>query len=87
MNAEPQPSSQAVLAEQKSLSTGEFLANYWKRVRGGDIGSLPIIVGLLLIALIFQSLNQNFLTPVNLSCCWARSTFRSVLSAPSAGSS
>ncbi len=65
MNAEPQPSSQAVLAEQKTLSTGEFLANYWKRVRGGDIGSLPIIVGLLLIALIFQSLNQNFLTPVN----------------------
>jgi D-xylose transport system permease protein len=59
-------SGQAALAEQTSLSTSEYVAGYFKRMRSGDFGMLPIIVGLLLIALIFQSLNKNFLTPVNL---------------------
>lgn len=59
-------SGQAMLAEQTSLSTSEYIAGYIKRMRSGDIGALPIVVGLILIALIFQSLNKNFLTPVNL---------------------
>ncbi|MBW7881670.1 MAG: ABC transporter permease [Caldilineaceae bacterium] len=58
-------SGQAALAEQATLSTGEYIQGYLKRVRGGELGTLPIIIGLVLIALIFQSLNQNYLTPVN----------------------
>lgn len=64
MNNE-QNTGQAILAEQTSLSTGAFIQNYLKRIRAGEIGALPIVVGLILIAAIFQSLNQNFLTPVN----------------------
>ena len=59
-------SGQAMLAEQTSLSTSEFVSGYFKRMRSGDFGALPIVIGLLIIALIFQSLNKNFLTPVNL---------------------
>jgi D-xylose transport system permease protein len=48
---------------------GESLADYgrrwWAGVRAGDLGSLPIIVGLVLIAIIFQSQNDRFLTAGN----------------------
>jgi len=36
------------------------------RVRGGDFGSLPVIVGLVIIWTIFQSLNPVFLSSKNL---------------------
>ncbi len=35
------------------------------RVRSGEIGSLPIVLGLIVIVIIFQSQNQNFLTARN----------------------
>lgn len=65
MSSDPQNSGQATMAEQTSVPTGVYVQNYIKRVRGGDIGAIPIIIGLILISIIFQSLNQNFLTPVN----------------------
>ncbi|MBX3014567.1 MAG: hypothetical protein KF832_23815 [Caldilineaceae bacterium] len=46
-------------------SVGEYLQNYGRRLRSGDWGALPTIGGLLLIALIFQSQNANFLTARN----------------------
>ncbi|MBW7963009.1 sugar ABC transporter permease [Bradyrhizobium sp. BR 10261] len=36
------------------------------RVRSGDLGSLPVVVGLLIICTAFQSLNPVFLAPDNL---------------------
>jgi D-xylose transport system permease protein len=44
---------------------GEFARRWWSGVRSGDLGSLPIIVGLVLIAIIFQSQNSQFLTAGN----------------------
>jgi D-xylose transport system permease protein len=37
------------------------------RVRRGDLGSLPVAVGLVLIAIVFSSLNQHFLSAENLT--------------------
>jgi D-xylose transport system permease protein len=48
-----------------SPTVSEYMNNYWKRVKAGDLGPLPIILGLIVIALIFQLLNQNYLTPRN----------------------
>jgi D-xylose transport system permease protein len=45
----------------------ENLAASVKRVRTGDLGSLPVIVGLVIIFVIFQILNGAFLGPQNLS--------------------
>ena len=45
-------SGSAVLVEQQSLSPREYISQYAKRVRSGDIGSLPIIIGLIIIAVI-----------------------------------
>lgn len=39
---------------------------YGNRLRAGDVGMLPVVVGLLLIAVVFQILNANFLTANNL---------------------
>ena len=38
-----------------------------QRLQRGNIGVLPVLLGLVLIAVIFQLLNDNFLTPLNLT--------------------
>ncbi len=38
-----------------------------QRFRQGNVGPLPVLVGLALIALVFQIANDKFLTPVNLT--------------------
>jgi D-xylose transport system permease protein len=43
------------------------LATLRRRVSQGELGSLPVIIGLIVIWAIFQSQNQNFLTPRNLT--------------------
>ena len=51
--------------DNRSSSIQAYFSDYWKRIRSGDMGSLPIILGLIVITIIFQSLNQNYLTPRN----------------------
>jgi D-xylose transport system permease protein len=43
------------------------LATLRRRVSQGELGSLPVIIGLVVIWAIFESQNQNFLTPRNLT--------------------
>ncbi|GGL33004.1 sugar ABC transporter permease [Planomonospora parontospora] len=44
-----------------------YVEEFKRRVRGGELGSLPVIVGLAVIWIVFQSLNSQFLSPQNLS--------------------
>ena len=46
---------------------GGYLRGFLRRVRSGELGSLPVVVSLILIALIFQSLNSDFLSAGSLS--------------------
>jgi D-xylose transport system permease protein len=46
-------------------SLGQYARRYWQGVRSGDLGSMPIVVGLILIAIVFQSQNSRFLTAGN----------------------
>jgi D-xylose transport system permease protein len=39
--------------------------NYWARVKAGDIGSLPAVLGLVVLCLVFGSMSNVFLTPGN----------------------
>jgi D-xylose transport system permease protein len=43
------------------------LAGLGRRVRDGDLGILPVVAGLLVIAIVFNSLNSIFLSSANLS--------------------
>jgi D-xylose transport system permease protein len=38
-----------------------------RRVRGGELGAWPVVIGLIIIWAVFQSLNSAFLSPQNLS--------------------
>jgi D-xylose transport system permease protein len=38
-----------------------------ERLRRGQLGALPVLLGLVLVATVFQSLNPNFLSPRNLT--------------------
>jgi len=44
----------------------EYLRGAWARIRGGESGVLPVVGGLLLISILFQSLNPHFLSAGNL---------------------
>lgn len=52
-------------ANRENLTVQDYFSDYVRRIRAGDIGSLPIIIGLVIIAILFQSLNSNYLTPRN----------------------
>jgi len=60
--AEPTPGA-AVAHERTSVA--DAARGWWQGVRAGDLGSLPIIVGLIIIAIVFQSQNSNYLTSGN----------------------
>src|SRR5882724_358863 len=42
------------------------LRGFYDRVRSGDLGSVPVVVGLAIIWTMFQTLNPVFLSPNNL---------------------
>jgi len=56
----------AVAPELVATNLGDYLRAAWVRVRAGESGMLPVIGGLLLISMLFQSLNSKFLTAGNL---------------------
>lgn len=57
--------SAAVSEVAVSPSVSEQARLRLQRMRAGDVGSLPIILGVLVLVVIFQFLNPNFLTPRN----------------------
>ncbi len=64
------PAEQAADLQDERLIQHEGLLgaarSFLVRMRGGDLGSLPVIAGLVLIWIIFQILNPNFLSANNL---------------------
>ena len=46
-------------------TVGAYARRWWVDVRSGELGSLPIIVGLVIIAIVFQIQNSQFLTAGN----------------------
>jgi len=44
----------------------DYMRMVYVRIRSGDSGVLPVIAGLILISIVFQTLNSNFLTAGNL---------------------
>ncbi len=53
------------LAEKNQATVGEYIRNSIVNMRNGELGALPMIIGVIILAIIFQTLNENFLTPRN----------------------
>jgi D-xylose transport system permease protein len=53
-------------AELMASSIGDYALIWWRRVRNGESGALPIILGLVAVVIFFQVKNDHFLTAGNL---------------------
>ncbi|MEI2784320.1 MAG: ABC transporter permease [Candidatus Nanopelagicales bacterium] len=59
-------STEAAVEAEPSTGIGEALRTYWEKVRGGDLGSLPAIAGLLALIIVFTALQgDTFLSAFN----------------------
>jgi D-xylose transport system permease protein len=52
--------------EIMAQTLGQFLRAWWQRIRGGDSGVLPVLLGIVVVAAAFQIANGKFLSPQNL---------------------
>jgi D-xylose transport system permease protein len=52
-------------AEVTKPTVAGYLRDYWVRVRGGDIGSLPAVLGLIVLCLFFGVARPTFFSAVN----------------------
>lgn len=48
------------------ISHEGFFSTFLRRVKEGQLGSLPVIIALVVIIIVFQSANDKFLSPANL---------------------
>jgi len=51
--------------QHQGQGIGPSLGGWWSKVRGGDMGSLPAILGLIVLVLLFAALRPTFATPLN----------------------
>jgi D-xylose transport system permease protein len=58
-------SAAAAPATAPAATLRDVVQRWWTDVKSGELGSLPIIIGLILIAIVFQSQNDRFLTAGN----------------------
>src|SRR6202046_1840920 len=55
-------------------SLGEYLRAWWARVRSGNSGVLPVVLGIVVVAVGFQIANSKFLSAENLVNLFEQST-------------
>ena len=56
-------------------SLGDYLRAWWIRIRSGESGALPIIVGWLVICIYFASTEPAFLTSTNIVNLFVQAVF------------
>ncbi|WP_328447048.1 sugar ABC transporter permease [Streptomyces sp. NBC_00386] len=68
----PEAAAHAVTAVDPRLLVREqgfagYVGEFKRKMKSGDLGSIPVVIGLIVIWAIFASLNSNFLTAGNIS--------------------
>ena len=68
----PDPSSAEMVQadfsrDAGSHTAGEFLRDYISRVRGGEVGALPAVLGLIVLIIVFSQASDRFLSVYNLA--------------------
>ena len=54
-------------------TVASHIHDYWGRVRGGDIGSLPAILGLVVLCLVFGTARETFFSALNFANIFSQS--------------
>src|SRR5215472_1272098 len=60
--------------ELLAQSLGQYFRAWWLRVRSGDSGVLPVVLGIVIVAISFQIANSTFLSSLNLVDLFKQST-------------
>src|SRR5262249_21129122 len=81
LTAAPKVAAAEVPPELLAQSLGEYLRAWWLRVRSGDSGVLPVVLGMVVVAVIFEIVTPEhaFLRPSNLVYIFGLSTVYMVL--------
>jgi D-xylose transport system permease protein len=61
----PTPAPPAAEPTAPEVKLGEFARQRLRSLREGELGSMPLVVGIIVIAIYFQARNSNFLTAGN----------------------
>ena len=69
------PEELIALAPDVADSLGDYLRAWWKRIRGGESGALPIIIGLIVICIFFDVQSSAFFTSANIVNLFVQATF------------
>jgi len=54
-------------------TVSSHINDYWGRVRGGDLGSMPAVLGLIVLSLIFGVARETFFSPLNFANLFTQS--------------
>jgi D-xylose transport system permease protein len=65
----------ALAPEILADSLGDYVRAWWKRIKGGESGALPIIVGLIVIFIFFEVQSSAFLTATNIVNLFVQAAF------------
>jgi D-xylose transport system permease protein len=65
----------ALAPEVLADSLGDYMRAWWKRIRGGESGALPIIFGLIVICIFFEVQSSAFLTATNIVNLFIQAAF------------
>jgi D-xylose transport system permease protein len=87
---EPDEGSESALSEAELTTVapevlantlGEYVAAWWRRIKGGESGALPVLLGLVAIGAFFEIENGAFLTDGNLVNLFVEASIYVVLGA------
>ena len=62
---EPLPAATEIPLEAQADTLGAYVRRWWQGVRAGELGALPIVVGLVVIGIVFGTLDDTFFTERN----------------------
>jgi D-xylose transport system permease protein len=81
LTAAPEAAAADVPPELLAQSLSQYLRAWWLRVRSGDSGILPVVLGLVVVAVVFEIITPEhaFLRPSNLVYIFGLSTVYMVL--------
>jgi D-xylose transport system permease protein len=81
LTAAPEAAAAEVPPEVLAQSLGQYLRAWWLRVRSGDSGVLPVVLGMVVVAVIFEIITPEhaFMRPSNLVYIFGLSTVYMVL--------
>ena len=69
------PETLVALAPDVADSLGDYLRAWWKRIRGGESGAIPIIIGLIVICVFFEVKSSAFFSSANIVNLFVQAAF------------